>query len=101
MDAGAGDLSTGVKSWNIGLGVEVGDDASAGVVLGGDDGYPVFFEVDADASELVPNGWEFVLEEIWVEVGAVQIGAPGAEVLHFALDCAGDDVSGASSRRSS
>ncbi len=94
MDSGACDLSAGIEARDVRAGFKVGDDASARIVLGGDDRDPLFFEVDAESPEFFPDGREFVMEEFAVEVGAVEIDAPSVELLDFALDGAGDDVAG-------
>lgn len=61
VDAGAGDFSARVEPRNGGAGFEVGDDASAGVMLGGDDRDPFLFEVDTEGAEFVPDCREFFM----------------------------------------
>ena len=94
VEAGAGDFADGKESVDGGFAVKVGDNASALVVGGGDDGDRVLGGVVAESEEGVVDEGEAFLEETFRFAGGVEEDAGRAGAFDLGVDGTGHDIAG-------
>lgn len=91
METGAGDLADGEKSADAGASIEVGDDASALIMRGGDHGDGLLERVVPEAEEGLVDERE-ALGELVAKRGDVEEDARRTGALDLGIDGPGDDV---------
>ncbi len=89
-----GDLSDGVEAGQIRAGHLVRDDATAGVMGGGNHGDGLAGDVDPQLPAASMDGGEVLHDKVRRPVRDIQVQALGAQTLHLVVDGPGDDVAG-------
>ena len=92
VDAGAGNFAGGEEAGDGGESVEIGMDATHGVVGGGVNGGGLLGEVEAEVKAGLEDAGEVVLHDAGGEVGHVEEHVGGAGAIDFGDDSAADDV---------